>query len=155
MTQLVEHCIGTNISACLSCVYFAMISRVFSSCNLINISLYTWQPPFEADNEDDLFESILHDDVLYPVWLSKEAVSILKGVRITRCVTTLTESRNTNILNNVVRLAAKMTTIAGVVVRTRYSENWPVFNRTLPVFHIDILQSAVPVFLEDTYLSSK
>jgi hypothetical protein len=38
------------------------------------------QPPFEADNEDDLFESILHDDVLYPVWLTKEAVSILKGV---------------------------------------------------------------------------
>ncbi|XP_065200537.1 protein kinase C-like isoform X1 [Planococcus citri] len=37
------------------------------------------QPPFEADNEDDLFESILHDDVLYPVWLGKEAVSILKG----------------------------------------------------------------------------
>uniref|UniRef100_A0AAY4CEH7 Protein kinase C n=1 Tax=Denticeps clupeoides TaxID=299321 RepID=A0AAY4CEH7_9TELE len=39
------------------------------------------QPPFEADNEDDLFESILHDDVLYPVWLSKEAVNILKSVR--------------------------------------------------------------------------
>lgn len=38
------------------------------------------QPPFEADNEDDLFESILHDDVLYPVWLSKEAMSILKAV---------------------------------------------------------------------------
>lgn len=37
------------------------------------------QPPFEADNEDDLFESILKDDVLYPVWLSDEAVSILKG----------------------------------------------------------------------------
>ncbi|KAK3776694.1 hypothetical protein RRG08_045517 [Elysia crispata] len=37
------------------------------------------QPPFEADNEEDLFESIRHDDVLYPVWLSKEAVSILKG----------------------------------------------------------------------------
>lgn len=38
------------------------------------------QPPFEAENEDDLFESILHDDVLYPVWLGKEAVSALKGV---------------------------------------------------------------------------
>ncbi len=40
------------------------------------------QPPFEADNEDDLFESILHDEVLYPVWLSKEAISILKAVFI-------------------------------------------------------------------------
>uniref|UniRef100_F1KX43 Protein kinase C n=1 Tax=Ascaris suum TaxID=6253 RepID=F1KX43_ASCSU len=37
------------------------------------------QPPFEADNEDDLFEAILHDDVLYPVWLTKEAVNILKA----------------------------------------------------------------------------
>lgn len=43
------------------------------------------QPPFEADNEEDLFESILHDDVLYPVWLSREAVAILKGVGIIRC----------------------------------------------------------------------
>jgi novel protein kinase C epsilon type len=42
------------------------------------------QPPFEADNEDDLFEAILHDDVLYPVWLSKEAVSILKSVSVHR-----------------------------------------------------------------------
>lgn len=39
------------------------------------------QPPFEADNEDELFECILHDDVLYPVWLSREAVSVLKGVK--------------------------------------------------------------------------
>ena len=40
------------------------------------------QPPFEADNEDELFESILKDEVLYPVWLSREAVSILKGVQL-------------------------------------------------------------------------
>lgn len=39
------------------------------------------QPPFEADNEDELFEAILHDEVLYPVWLSREANSILRGVR--------------------------------------------------------------------------
>jgi hypothetical protein len=26
------------------------------------------------------FQAILHDDVLYPVWLSKEAVNILKAV---------------------------------------------------------------------------
>jgi len=36
------------------------------------------QPPFEADNEDDLFESILSDDVLYPVWLSRDAVNVLE-----------------------------------------------------------------------------
>ncbi|XP_065174535.1 calcium-independent protein kinase C-like isoform X2 [Sycon ciliatum] len=37
------------------------------------------QPPFEADNEDELFESILHDPVLYPRWLSKEATSVIMG----------------------------------------------------------------------------
>nr|CAB3265162.1 protein kinase C-like 1B [Phallusia mammillata] len=36
------------------------------------------QPPFEADNEDDLFESIMNDDVLYPVWLTKNAVNVLE-----------------------------------------------------------------------------
>jgi serine/threonine protein kinase len=42
------------------------------------------QPPFEADNEDDLFESILHDDVLYPVWLSKvgKIVGIVRNCMI-------------------------------------------------------------------------
>ena len=49
------------------------------------------QPPFEADNEDDLFESILKDDVLYPVWLSKEAVSILKGVSSVKTFSQFTE----------------------------------------------------------------
>lgn len=38
------------------------------------------QPPFEADNEEDLFENIQHDDILYPVWLSKDAISMLNGV---------------------------------------------------------------------------
>ncbi|XP_001627685.2 calcium-independent protein kinase C [Nematostella vectensis] len=56
------------------------------------------QPPFEAENEEDLFESILHDDVLYPVWLSREAVSILKGfmtknyLKRLGCTPTSTES---------------------------------------------------------------
>jgi len=59
--------------------------RLWSKCRLVGTRCFEYemmagQPPFEADNEDDLFESILHDDVLYPVWLSKEAVSVLKGV---------------------------------------------------------------------------
>ena len=40
------------------------------------------QPPFEADHEDDLFESILHDEVLFPIWLSGESVNILNQVKI-------------------------------------------------------------------------
>lgn len=38
------------------------------------------QPPFEADNEDELFDAIQNDEVLYPVWLSREANSVLRGV---------------------------------------------------------------------------
>lgn len=39
------------------------------------------QPPFEADNEDDLFEAILQDEVLFPEWLSKDAMGVINGVR--------------------------------------------------------------------------
>ncbi|KAM8921590.1 protein kinase C eta type [Pelodytes ibericus] len=35
--------------------------------------------PFEAENEDDLFEAILNDEVIYPTWLSQDAVGILQA----------------------------------------------------------------------------
>ncbi|XP_026103346.1 protein kinase C eta type-like [Carassius auratus] len=35
--------------------------------------------PFEAENEDDLFESILTEEIIYASWLSTNAVDILKG----------------------------------------------------------------------------
>ncbi|XP_058652405.1 protein kinase C eta type isoform X2 [Onychostoma macrolepis] len=35
--------------------------------------------PFEAENEDDLFESILAEEIIYASWLSTDAVEILKG----------------------------------------------------------------------------
>lgn len=38
------------------------------------------QPPFDGEDEDDLFQAILEDDVLYPVWISKDAQSVLTGV---------------------------------------------------------------------------
>ena len=84
------------------------------------------QPPFEADNEDDLFESILHgknyqflirllgdfifynvlililDDVLYPVWLSKEAVSVLKGVSIFQKLHTFFGKKDTHMLEKII-----------------------------------------------------
>ncbi|XP_075874173.1 protein kinase C eta type isoform X2 [Nelusetta ayraudi] len=36
--------------------------------------------PFEAENEDDLFESILNEEVVYASWLGAEAVNILKAL---------------------------------------------------------------------------
>ncbi|KAA0718083.1 Protein kinase C eta type [Triplophysa tibetana] len=38
--------------------------------------------PFEAENEDDLFEAILNEEIIYASWLSSSAVDILKGFLI-------------------------------------------------------------------------
>ncbi len=40
----------------------------------------TYQPPFDAETEEDLFPAILNNEVLYPVWLTKEAVAVIKAV---------------------------------------------------------------------------
>lgn len=42
--------------------------------------------PFEAENEDDLFESILNEEVVYASWLGAEAVNILKAVSVSGSV---------------------------------------------------------------------
>lgn len=42
--------------------------------------------PFEAENEDDLFEAILNDEVVYPTWLQQDAVAILKAVSSRGCL---------------------------------------------------------------------
>jgi len=80
----------TTVISCLSCCdqilqeleYDASVD--WWALGVLMYEMMAGQPPFEAENEDDLFESILNDDVLYPVWLSKEAVSALKGVRVTQ-----------------------------------------------------------------------
>ena len=75
------------------------------------------QPPFEADNEDDLFESILHDDVLYPVWLSKEAVSVLKGV------SNINQTLRCNYLINLMIFSRhKIQNINNIIFPTVYAE---------------------------------
>ena len=49
------------------------------ACGVFMYEMMVGQPPFEAETEDDLFEAIQNDEVLYPVWLTKEAVQVLKG----------------------------------------------------------------------------
>uniref|UniRef100_A0A8C6WLA8 Protein kinase C n=1 Tax=Neogobius melanostomus TaxID=47308 RepID=A0A8C6WLA8_9GOBI len=43
--------------------------------------------PFEAENEDDLFESILKEEIVYPSWLSTEALLTKNPTRRLGCVT--------------------------------------------------------------------
>lgn len=48
------------------------------------------QPPFDAETEEELFPAILNAEVLFPVWLSKEATAIIRGVRHQRTISLLT-----------------------------------------------------------------
>lgn len=71
---VVWNCIGVQLS--LVIIYCRW------SLGVLIYEMMVGQPPFESDNEDDLFKAILEDAVLYPKWLSTQATSILDGVKI-------------------------------------------------------------------------
>lgn len=63
-----------------------------STQNAINIECFLsvpFQSPFPGDDEEEVFDSIVNDEVRYPRFLSLEAIAIMRrvsqGYAITRC----------------------------------------------------------------------
>lgn len=46
------------------------------------VSPSSTQSPFPGDDEEEVFDSIVNDDVRYPRFLSSEAISIMRKVGI-------------------------------------------------------------------------
>jgi serine/threonine protein kinase len=50
------------------------------------------QSPFKGDDEDEIFEAILEDEILYPINMSRDSVSILQKVHLRPSVALLLTS---------------------------------------------------------------
>lgn len=47
------------------------------------------QSPFRGDDEDEIFDAILEDEILYPINMSRDSVSILQKVNLNHINCTL------------------------------------------------------------------
>ena len=95
------------------------------------------QPPFEADNEEDLFDAIVKDEVLYPIWLSREATSILRGVGTWHCAHAHTRTTHTHththtrthmhaqLTSNLDHSCSDVLHACGKLI-TEFIKNWPL-----------------------------
>lgn len=48
--------------------------------NIYNNFGYLFQSPFPGDDEDEVFDSIVHEEVRYPRYLSLESIAIMRRV---------------------------------------------------------------------------
>lgn len=72
-------------AVCLSQIILEEMYGVSVDWWALGVLLYemlSGHAPFEAETEDELFECILRDEIIYSSWLSNEAEDILRGVSI-------------------------------------------------------------------------
>lgn len=77
----------------MHCMNFVMSSQILQellygpsvdwwALGVLLYEMLSGHAPFEAENEDDLFESILNEEIVYASWLSVDAVDLLKAVSV-------------------------------------------------------------------------
>lgn len=68
----------------LNCLHFVFF--FYLKIREINIALIFLQSPFPGDDEEEVFDSIVNDEVRYPRFLSLEAIAIMRRVcKIMHC----------------------------------------------------------------------
>lgn len=62
---------------------FPMMSLIFYQLKFTSIHSIEFQSPFPGDDEEEVFDSIVNDEVRYPRFLSLEAIAIMRRVSLT------------------------------------------------------------------------
>lgn len=59
---------------------FIFLNHISLPIDLLKVCSVLWQSPFPGDDEEEVFDSIVNDEVRYPRFLSLESIAIMRRV---------------------------------------------------------------------------